>query len=198
MKNNRTIIAVVAGLAVLIAAVGVAYIIKNSNGGFEEKPEVTGNETVDQNSDDDKPDTDPVNTDQVLTDLPELKLISSEEVENWVIVETTYGKFRYPYAFTDIIGVNVLNQGIAAQLQFLANIDGNDAVLYTIHYNNPIGSPFGTLKLDHVGEVEVSVEFGDVPESVSSDWENTFYAAQDTFNDVRVFMMEDARFVAVD
>lgn len=128
--------------------------------------------------------------------LSELKVISSTENDGSVDVETTYGKFSYPSAFADIMSVKAVSEEKTTALQFFSNIDGKEALIYTIYYNNDIGTPCGLYTFSESGEeIVVSVVFENLPENISSDWISTFRATQETFNDVIESMDEDERFV---
>lgn len=131
------------------------------------------------------------------TGLPELKIISSTEGKEWVVVDTTYGTFRYSVAFADIMSVETVNQNNAAQLKFFAQIDGSNVLIYTIHYNANIGTPCGRLSLDdNHKDIPVFVEFEHISGSIHADWLSTYYAVEETFNDVIGSMSENSGFNA--
>lgn len=137
-------------------------------------------------------------TEQENTSVPELKIISTKESDNWVVVETTYGEFQYPAAFSDIIKLESITKDNSSQLQFFARIDEGDVLVYTIYYNNNIGERFGKLKLSENNEIAVFFVFEKADGTNSSDWLDTFYAIQDTFNDVKNSMSEDSRFTILE
>ena len=134
--------------------------------------------------------------------FPKLEVLSDKEDSNWVQVETTYGTFRYPAAFSDIIKVNTVTEKESAQLQVMLLTGEVELAVYTLYYNyegNDAAIPCGKLKLtDESEEMTVSVVFENAPESLSADWLSTFYAVQETFNNVIVSMAEDSRFVAAE
>lgn len=135
----------------------------------------------------------------VSTALPELKIESVSESGSWVIVETTYGEVRYPYAFSEVMSVNAISNDNSAQLQFATKIESTDVVVYTIYYNEEIGSKLGEFDLGgETGKVSVSVLFESASSSIPEDWLTTFYATQETFNDVLGSMCEDVRFTAAE
>lgn len=185
LKNKKNIvIIVVLTLVVIIGVVIGISVFHGSQGGPEGEQNQTDQGNTEQN-----------NTEQDQIDLPELQIISTAEVEDLVVVESTYGTFHYPFAFSDIIGVKTINQETSSKLQFFARIDGEEVVIYTIHYNDAVGDRCGTLRLEDNAEVEVFVEFTDAPTSLSSGWLTTFYATQETFNDVLFSMSDDGQFV---
>ena len=131
--------------------------------------------------------------------FPELEILNTTDTKDGVVVETTYGTFRYPYAFSDIVSVNAVNGEESAQLQVSVIMEDSSFVVYTIHYNEEIGSVCGKLKLDgYEDEIDVSVEFEEASDAVPEDWLTTVYAVQETFNDVINSMSEDSRFTLAD
>lgn len=136
---------------------------------------------------------------QIEKVFPELQILSAEDSGNVVAVETTYGLFSYPLAFSDLIAINAVNNEESAQLQINAKIDETECVVYTIHYNEEIGMKCGSLKLDNYADViDVYIEFTDDTNDISEEWVTTFYAVQETFNDVINSMAKDNRFTVVD
>lgn len=128
-------------------------------------------------------------------DFPELQILSTTEDNSWVTVETTYGTFRYPFAFSDLITVKADSNDASASLQFTADVDGEMTVIYTIYYNEENGHPCGTLKLaEDEDPVTVSVVFAELPADMPEASKPTFFATQETFNDVLTSMKEDSRF----
>lgn len=129
-----------------------------------------------------------------LAPVPEGKfgIISITEDNEWVNVETTYGKFRYPFAFSDLVKVEAEDEGDSQSLEFSALIDDEYTIIYTINYNSDEGMPCGILMLDK--EIPVSVEFEEISDTLNDDWASTFYAAQETFNDVVSSMAENENF----
>ena len=127
--------------------------------------------------------------------MPELKIEATSESGSWIVVETTYGELRYPYAFSELISVNATSSKDSAQLQFVSEINGADVVVYTIYYNEEIGSKLGEFDLGgEIGKVSVSVVFETASDSIPEEWLTTFYATQETFNDVLASISEDIRF----
>jgi len=143
-----------------------------------------------------------IETEPETTGFPKLEVVNSAEESAWVNVETTYGTFRYPAAFSDIVKVEGVTGEASAELKVLLVTDEGDLPVYTLYYNNEENStaiPCGKLKLDsETEEMLISVVFENAPEDLSADWQSTFYAVQETFNDVIFSMEEDSRFTAAD
>ncbi len=121
-----------------------------------------------------------------------LSVMSVTESGEWMIVKTSYITLRYPFAFSDIIDVEAYNDESVSQLRFYSNLDGKKILNYVIYFNSDEGIPCGTIKLN--GEIPVSVELKDVPRKLSKDWASTYYAVQETFNDVLKSMKENSNF----
>lgn len=172
----------------ILAALAVcAAVIMLVAAGCDQKdpPPLDSSENTEQNT--------PVTPEE--TGLPELKILSTAETNQWVSVETTYGTFRYPFAFSDLITVQATGTDVSASLQFTADVDGEMTVIYTIYYNEEKGQPCGTLKLmEGEDPISVSVEFTELPADMPEVSKPTFFATQETFNDVLASMKEDARF----
>lgn len=125
-----------------------------------------------------------------------LSIMSTTESGEWVTVKTSYMTIRYPFAFSDIIEVEAYNEEFASQLRFYVYISGKKTLNYVIHFNSDEGLPCGTLKLQN--DIPVSVEFKKASDRLSEDWLSTFYAVQETFNDVLKSMEENEKFFGVD
>ncbi|MBQ8029477.1 MAG: hypothetical protein IJ262_08755 [Clostridia bacterium] len=121
-----------------------------------------------------------------------LSIVSYTENGEWMEVETSYGKFHYPFAFSDIIKIEAVNKGVSAQLRFSAKIEDKIIDAYTIYFNEPKGVPCGILKMSE--EIPVTVEFENAPKKLDDDWLITFNAVQETFNDVLISMSENNDF----
>ena len=131
--------------------------------------------------------------------IPVLQILASSETQEWVVLETSFGTFKYPYAFSDIIKAKAINDGKVSKLLFSAQIDGKDIPLYTIHYNDTIGVPFGIYRhAENVEAVSVSVVFAEAPSTLSTGGMTTFQAAQESFNDVITSMAENKAFQPLD
>ena len=130
------------------------------------------------------------------SEVKELLVQNVTEENDTVLVETTYGTVRYPYAFSDILSVESENRGDHAVLEFNAAIDGETHKLYTLYFNSEEGMPVGILRIDNKTYV-VSAEFHDA-NGISDLNMATFYAAQETFNDVVNSLSENENFKAGD
>ena len=111
-----------------------------------------------------------------------------------VVVATTYGTVKYPYAFSDIMSVEAKNFGSYAALEFSAKIGEKSYKLYDLLFNSEEGSPLGTLEYN--GETyTVTAQFHGVS-NIDDNHAVTFYAAQETLNDVASSLAENENFTA--
>lgn len=102
-----------------------------------------------------------------------------------VVVSTNYCQLKYPYAFSDLIKVEAVNDGQKTALLFTAFIDGQSRKIYELVFNGQTDMFIGSLTL-MPGQPPVNVH-GMIyqPESGwSNDARIAFIAAQETFHDV--------------
>lgn len=132
---------------------------------------------------------------QAAVDMPALTVNGLHRDGETMVVDTSYMDVAFPYAFSDLIGVEAVNQEEMAALEFRAKIGGGDRKLYTVWFNNTQGQSVGTYDLQN-GEapVCVTVVFYDPPAELGGDDRVTFFATQETFNDVLASMKEDGNF----
>lgn len=159
------------------------YSCKNDNG--SNFSEVTGEQES--------------NTEAETGILPELKITSTDIQEELVVLETTYGVIKYSSAFKDIVIIETFNGGKSAQLDVTADIDGQNTLVYTIYYNSNNGTPFGKIFVPKMNErIILSVVFEEIDNEWSLDWQTTFYAVQETFNDIVESMKENDNYFPID
>ena len=129
-----------------------------------------------------------------LEDTDKLIIMSIEEEGEWVILTTSYGKMRYPFAFSDVIKTEAVNYGEYSQLKLSAAVSEKTVPIYTLNFNHDSGIPAGELVLPVSGEkIGVSVEFFE-PDGLTEEEENVFHAACETFNDILDSFAENENF----
>lgn len=129
--------------------------------------------------------------------MPELTVGDVTRDGERMVVDTSYMDVAYPYAFSDLISVEAVNQDKITGLEFTAKIDGSSRALYTIWFNSTQGQTAGTFDpQDGEGAVVVTVEFFSPEEALQGDHLVTFYATQETINDVLDSMKLDKNFTA--
>ena len=188
MFSNKRLgtIAIVFTLIILVGMFSVVYIYKKGNDELiSPSPETSGLATDAEMEEDKHHHT-------------VYEIESIEEVGEFVVVTTSYGVFKYPYAFSDLIAIEALETGSSAQLQFFVRMEDEKNPIYTIYYNSGEGSLCGNLELSEDEKLSVWVVFADMPEGLSDDWQQTFYAVKETFNDVLFSMAEDPKFCLVE
>lgn len=132
------------------------------------------------------------NTTEEKTPVKELLVQSIQEQEDTVLVETTYGTVKYSAAFSEIIDVKAETFPDHAVLTFHVVMDEAVEKLYALYFNADEGVPVGTLEVD--GEVYVvTSQFYDA-KNLSEENMITFYAAQETINDVLISLSENEGF----
>lgn len=183
-KKNYIVLAFVCVLVLFAIFIGI-YLSQNNN----KIPEQSGDQVEN---------TPVVNTPADVTpaeERTEFKIESVTEQGESVSVTTTYGTFAYPFAFSDLIVIEAVDLETTAQLKFFLDMDGVNVPIYTVCYNSEEGSLCGHLTLpDKEEAIPVSVILGEIPEDISEDWKLTFYATQETFNEVLFSMAEDVNF----
>lgn len=136
----------------------------------------------------------------VATEAParwELVVESVEDQENVVVVTTSVGQIKYPFAFADLIQVKAMNEETVASLEFAALISGSEYPLYALHFGGSEGIALGTMEI--AGEEEprtVYAEFYSAEEAALGEHIGTFRAVQETFNDVVASLSDIPGFVS--
>lgn len=130
--------------------------------------------------------------------LKELTISSPARQGETMVVDTSYGEVKFPYAFSDLIGVEALNQGNQTGLTFTCRIGGRTEELYTIWFNGSEGATAGSMDLqDGEAPVTVTLMFYNPSLDVTGDDLTTFYATQETVNDVLSSLEEGGHFTPV-
>lgn len=142
--------------------------------------------------------TEAVETTQAATEaapLQELTVLSTEEQGDMMVVTTSFGQVKYPFAFGDLIQVKAVTDGGVAALEFSALISGEEYPAYAIRFGSGEGIVLGTLEVP--GEAEVRMVSAEIypADAALGDKANTFYAVQESFNDVVASLSENQGFV---
>lgn len=126
--------------------------------------------------------------------MDEMMIDAVEEGEDAMYVTTSYINFTYPYAFSDLLVIEEVNEESCVGLTVSVFLQGRNEKTYTIWINSDRGMPVGAL---HRGEktYRVSMEMYDPRENMSEVYLSTFYAVQETLNDVLQSMAADGDFV---
>jgi len=120
---------------------------------------------------------------------PELTVTEISEEGDRVVVTTSFVTFSYPFAFSDLLGVTVEEN----RLVFVANQE-QPVPVYTIRFDDKGMIALGSLYLPQTKEtLSVTAELMPLPEGMA-DNQNSFFAIQETFNDVIASLEENAQF----
>jgi len=126
-----------------------------------------------------------------------LTIESVEEQKSTMVVKTTYGQFSYPFAFSDLLHIEEENEISWSALHFYLYLQGKRYAIYSIFFNEGDGEPIGLIDLgDEWTETLVTVVFHSLPTGMNEEFERTFYATQETFNDVLVSLEENDSFTS--
>ena len=111
-------------------------------------------------------------------------IMSIHEQGEKTIVSTEYGKIMYPYSFSDLIQIVPKRSADAVFLEFYGRLEYGEHLLYRLWLGKEQGTYVGILK-NRAGEsVNVYLEMAPTPKNLQGWDENSFYAAQETINDV--------------
>lgn len=123
--------------------------------------------------------------------VPSLAVDSVQEDGDMMVVNTPYFQLRYPFAFADLIQVEAVINGDAEELVFSAKLDLSEYRLFSLSFGGTGDILLGTMELPERQEpVQVYATLYRIDETLSSDFVNTFNAAQECFNDVMVSLVE--------
>ncbi len=114
-----------------------------------------------------------------------LEILSREPEGEMILLRTNYAEMRYSYAFFDLIDVEVKNGGIYSSLTFYLTIEDYRYMLYRLNFGPGKGVDIGTLDLRGASQpVKVWAEVARAPADLPQELKTTFFAAQETFNEV--------------
>ena len=134
-------------------------------------------------------------TEAAVPETPVLAVESVTEQGDAVIVKTSYCEVQYPFAFADLIRVRAEEE----KLNFVMELLGEEYPLFAICFGEGEGIPLGTLQLEGQPEpMAVWAEIGVPNEDALGDNVNTYFAVQESFNDVIMSLMENEGFTAAE
>lgn len=130
--------------------------------------------------------TQPAGTTVETTEAPRenlLVLYGTEIREDAVVVTTSLVTLKLPFAFGDLIAVEEQSTLDWGKLAFSLRSGDTQWPLYTLFFGEGEGYYLGTLTTE-AGEVEVYGALHSISEELAESQTASFYAAQETFNDV--------------
>lgn len=134
-------------------------------------------------------------SDPAQTRLPGLELTVEQEGQMMVIT-TSYCVLKYPFAFSDVIRVTAENQADQAALLFCAWLNNTEYPMFSIVFDGNGGILVGTLKLDDGTVVSVTAQLFEADEAMEPDMLKSFYAVQETINDIIQSLAENEHFTS--
>lgn len=120
--------------------------------------------------------------------LPLLTIDAIVEQEDMMLVRTSYCTLKYPYAFSDVIELTT----DATDLNFFANINDTQELLFTLCFYSTDGISVGNLERDGV-MIPVSVKIYDT-QQLEGESLTTYLAAQETLNEILSSLEENENF----
>lgn len=115
--------------------------------------------------------------------IDEMVIRTVEEREDAVYVSTSYGDFTYPYAFSDLLVIEEVNEDSCVGLTVSVFLLGRNEPVYTLWINSDRGILAGMLQREEI-TYRVTMEMYDPRENLNEAYQSTFYAVQETLNDV--------------
>lgn len=135
-----------------------------------------------------------IQSDLIPGPIDEMVIYTVEEQDDVMCVTTSYGAFSYPYAFSDLLAIEAVNQDSCVGLTFSVFLEGRSEQVYTLWINSNQGMRAGTLNREDKA-YRVSMEIYDAREGMNEMYTSTFYAVQETLNDVLQSMAAGGDFV---
>lgn len=111
-------------------------------------------------------------------------LLSMEEEEEWIVVNTEYGTIRYPFAYEDMIRIKPVKEAAYGAMEFYAQLPSGTYPIYTIWFGKEQGSPLGMIANKDGTYVDAFLEIFEPAKKLKDSDLTSFYAAQETVNDV--------------
>lgn len=129
----------------------------------------------------------------------ELTMEEPEEQDGQMVLRTSFGVLRYPFAFSDLLQPELAQDTDRQGIAFSARISGELYPVFTIWFGGHEGLMLGELVLPESGKtVGVYAEMSETPEELTGGALASFYAAQECFNDVSASLMETEGFTPAD
>ena len=113
-----------------------------------------------------------------------LILESVAQEEDRMVVTTSYGRLYFPFAFSDVIRVCTAEQTEPETLLFSAYLEETEYPLFSIVFGSAEGIPVGTLTPEDGTALSVTAHIFSADEGMEPGMQQTFYAAQESVNDV--------------
>ena len=124
-------------------------------------------------------------TSATIQDQQEETKVEIQLDEENMLIETMYGNIKYPYAFSDLIRVNRVENKGSVKITFSVTTDDFSAEIYEVSFGEGTGMKLGAINGTHV-----FVNIVELQQNITENEKNIFYAAQETVNDVIASIMQ--------
>lgn len=114
-----------------------------------------------------------------------------------MVITTSYGVLKYPFAFSDLLRVEAENTGSGSTLAFSVVIGEETYPVYALHFGGSEGMLLGSVTVDGA-TASVYAEFAEKPDSLLDADAVTYQAVQETFNDIAASLRENGHFTPAD
>lgn len=126
---------------------------------------------------------------------PALTVDSVEQQDTQMVVSTSYAAVQYPFAFSDLIKVTAVDTEERIQLEFKAALDGKEYPMFALRFGGSEGTMLGTIDIDEAAmDVPVWLIFYSEDPDMDPGSRSSFYAAQESVNDVVASLTENEDF----
>lgn len=126
-----------------------------------------------------------------LEPLQEMVIESVSEQGDVVVMETSFCQVKIPYAFSDLIEVQPVNDGNQRTLKFYVMLDEQRHDLFSIIFNGMSGIRLGDISVEgRSSTIPVFAVIDEVHPGLEGDQRLTVLAAQDCFSEI-VFSLND-------
>ena len=126
---------------------------------------------------------------------PVLTVDSVAEQGDQMVVSSSYVTVQYPFAFSDLIKVTAVDTDERVQLEFKAVLEGKEYPMFALGFGGSEGTLLGTVDVDKTAmDVPVCLIFYSEDPDMDPGSRSSFYAAQESVNDVVASLTENEGF----
>ena len=129
----------------------------------------------------------------------ELTVDSVEQLDNVMVVNTSYGTVRYPFAFSDLIELSAVNREEQSSLEWYVLIGQSKYPMFTIVFNGEDGELLGAMAVEADKPAEpVYMQFFPADDRLEGSDIVTVSAVQEILNDVIASLEDNETFTAAE
>ncbi len=200
-KNNRIWIVILVVVLIAVLVISVVFLGDKEPSDqvgmpAEQKQDIDRIETVVHTP---TPTDNTEKTEQAEVTRKELTIDSVEQSDNMMIVNTSYGAMRYPYAFSDLVEIAAVNKEEQSSLEWYVLLGESKYLMFTVTFNGIDGTLLGTMAVENGKPAEpVYMQFFSADDQLEGADLETFSAVQEILNDVIVSLEDNAGFAAAE